>query len=109
MQELRGDFLHAVSDSISPYIRAIVCREDLSRKYVFENIDSKRLKDEPQDSPGFIKFCEIYEGMDPTSSISWLANDYLAPSEAPAEAIHENSRQHPVNLKEPARSLERSI
>jgi hypothetical protein len=59
MQELRGDFLHAVGDSISAYIRAIVCREDLNHKYVFENMDAKRLKDEPQDSPGFIEFCKM--------------------------------------------------
>lgn len=29
-------------------IRDILCREDLSRKYVFENVDGNFLKNEPQ-------------------------------------------------------------
>jgi hypothetical protein len=59
LTELRGDFLHKVSDLVSQHIHDILYRKDLSWKYGFENIDGDTLKKEPLDSPGFIQFCEL--------------------------------------------------
>jgi hypothetical protein len=59
MQEQRGDFLCKVGESISKYICAIVRREDLSCKYVFENMDADLLKTNLRTLPAFIEFCKI--------------------------------------------------
>ena len=58
--EFRGDFLHEVSELVSQHIRKILYREDLSQKYVFENLDGTDLKQEPLDSVKFIDFCKSH-------------------------------------------------
>jgi len=59
LKEFRGDFLCKVSELISQHIYEILYRKDLSRKYVFENMDEDHLKQEPLDSSHFIEFCEL--------------------------------------------------
>jgi hypothetical protein len=59
LSELRGDFLHKVSELVSRHIHDILYRRYLSWKYGFEKIDGDVLKKEPLDSPGFIQFCEL--------------------------------------------------
>jgi hypothetical protein len=44
LNELRGEFLHKISDLVSQHIHDIFYRKDLSWKYGFEKIDGKTLK-----------------------------------------------------------------
>jgi hypothetical protein len=57
--EQRGSFLVEVSQSVSRYIQNILYRKDLRLKYAFETMDKMVLKQEPLDSPEFIRFCEL--------------------------------------------------
>jgi hypothetical protein len=59
LNELRGDFLHKVSELVSQHIHDILYRKDLSWKYRFEKIDGDTLKREPLDSRGFTQFCDL--------------------------------------------------
>jgi len=58
VQELHGDFLRQVSDSLSSHVRDILYSKDLSHMYVFERMDRDHLERVPQDSPSFIGFCK---------------------------------------------------
>jgi hypothetical protein len=58
VQELRGDFLRKVGDSLSSHIRDILYSKDLSHTHVFEKMDRNHLERVPQDSPSFIEFCK---------------------------------------------------
>ena len=64
LSNLRGVFVQQVSDRISQHIHDILFCSDLSRKYVFEEMDEMSLKREPLDSPDFIQFCELEEDRD---------------------------------------------
>ena len=57
--EQRGTFLVKVSESVSRHVQDILCRKDLRLKYVFETMDNMFLKQEPLDSPAFIRFCAL--------------------------------------------------
>ena len=57
--EFRGNFLHTVSALVSQHISEISYQEDLEKKYVFENIDQNRLKQEQLDSDKLIDFCKL--------------------------------------------------
>ena len=59
LYEQRGDFLVKVSHSISEHIRDILHGKEVGMKYTFENMDKMALKQEPLDSPEFVRFCEI--------------------------------------------------
>ena len=61
LDESRGDFLRSVSDRIAGYVQEILRGSDLSRKYIFENMDGTSLKQEPFDSSRFVEFCESEE------------------------------------------------
>lgn len=58
--EFRGDFLCKVSELVSQHIQKILYREDLSQRYVFENVDGTALKQEPLNSVKFIDFCNLH-------------------------------------------------
>ena len=57
--EQRGSFLVEVCQSVSRHIQNILYRKDLRLKYAFETVDRMVLKQEPLDSPEFIRFCEL--------------------------------------------------
>jgi hypothetical protein len=57
--EQRGSFLVEVSQLVSQHIQNILYRKDLRLKYAFETVDKMVLKQEPLDSPEFIRFCEL--------------------------------------------------
>ena len=57
--EQRGSFLVEVSQSVSQHIQNILYRKDVRLKYAFKTIDKMVLKQEPLDSPEFIRFCEL--------------------------------------------------
>ncbi len=59
LKKFREDFLCKVSELISQHIYEILYRKDLSRKYVFENMNENHLKQESLDSSHFIEFCEL--------------------------------------------------
>ena len=44
---------------ISEHIRDILHGKEVGMKYTFENMDKMSLKQEPLDSPEFVRFCEI--------------------------------------------------
>ena len=56
--EFRGNFLKEVGELVSPHIPKILKREDLSRKYVFENVDASFLK-MPLDSENLVEYCRL--------------------------------------------------
>ena len=49
---------------VSQHIHDILYRSDLSWKYAFEEMDERSLKQEPLDSPGFVRFCELENEQD---------------------------------------------
>ena len=59
LHEQRGDFLVKVSQSISEHIRDILYGKEIELKYIFKKVDKMALKQEPLDSPEFVRFCEI--------------------------------------------------
>ena len=59
LNEQRGDFLQKVSALVSVYISDILCRKDLSRKFLFENTEAITLKEEPHDLSRFINLCGL--------------------------------------------------
>jgi hypothetical protein len=64
LSDLRGDFIRQVSSMVSQHIHDILYRSDLSWKYAFEEMDERSLKQEPLDSPGFVRFCELEDEQD---------------------------------------------
>jgi hypothetical protein len=59
LAEQRGGFVAKVSDSISQHIGEVLHGKDLRLRYTFEIIDKQFLKQQPMDSPGLIRFCEL--------------------------------------------------
>ncbi len=59
LKKFREDFLCKVSELISQHIYEILYRKDLSRKYVFKNMNENYLKQESFNSSHFIKFCKL--------------------------------------------------
>jgi hypothetical protein len=54
-----GATFDKVSHLISEHIRNILHGKEVDMKYTFENVDKMSLKQEPLDSPEFVRFCEI--------------------------------------------------
>ena len=57
--EQRGGFLFKVGQSVSHHIQNILHRKDLRLKYAFETVDKMLLKQEPLDSPEFLRLAGL--------------------------------------------------
>ena len=73
LSEYRGVFLEAVCGKVSQIVTVIENRNDLDKRYKFENITEASLKKEPPDSSRFIEYCEL--DMDDLSRNAAESND----------------------------------